>query len=457
MKLSLCGEKVSPLSHLGKAFLGAIMKTIVRAGGLAGCLVLGLIVSLPRADAGEGGKPVAKVQNVFGGLFCKDGLTWRALKSGQDIPDGKLLVSLPKAELVSSNGAVHIAMLADIGQRGPYPVLESAAKIHSAKDCDLDLTFDRGLIILTNRKKAGETKVRLHARGETWILTLQTPDTSVAMEIFSRHAPGMPKLKGDKVAEPSTDLLMLVLVGRAFLDAGAEGIGLKAPPGPARFHWSSVDKKHSVLRLEKLPAEVVMPFADEQAKAFKDICLGTEKLMGGKVIVGIGELVRSNNTADRLVGITWAGALDDLPHVLAALADEKHADSREHAIVVLRHWLGRGSGQVKALLQTLAERKKLPAARAQTTLHLLFGFDQHERERPETYQLLIHCLDHSALPVRELAHWHLVRLAPAGKDIGFDAAAPEAQRHAAVGRWQALIPEGQLPPEPKTSGKGESR
>ena len=53
------------------------------------------------------------------------------------------------------------------------------------------------------------------------------------------------------------------------------------------------------------------------------------------------------------------------------------------------------------------------------------------------------------LPVRELAHWHLDRLAPAGQKIAYDAAADEAARHKAAEQWRALIPPGQLPPPPK--------
>ena len=64
------------------------------------------------------------------------------------------------------------------------------------------------------------------------------------------------------------------------------------------------------------------------------------------------------------------------------------------------------------------------------------------RQEPDTYLVLIHYLDHKNQGVRTLAHWHLVRLAPAGKLIPYDAAAPEADRQAAVRRWQALIPEG---------------
>jgi hypothetical protein len=63
--------------------------------------------------------------------------------------------------------------------------------------------------------------------------------------------------------------------------------------------------------------------------------------------------------------------------------------------------------------------------------------------------VLINYLKHSRLPVRELARWHLMRLAPAGGDIVYDAASPAAQREQAFERWRALIPAGKLPPPPK--------
>jgi hypothetical protein len=58
---------------------------------------------------------------------------------------------------------------------------------------------------------------------------------------------------------------------------------------------------------------------------------------------------------------------------------------------------------------------------------------------------LINYLDHSKLAVRQLALWHLVRLVPEGKAIGYDPAAPAAVRQKAIKEWRQLIPEGKLP------------
>jgi hypothetical protein len=48
--------------------------------------------------------------------------------------------------------------------------------------------------------------------------------------------------------------------------------------------------------------------------------------------------------------------------------------------------------------------------------------------------------------VRELAWWHLYRLAPAGRSIRYDPAGPDAERDKAQAEWKKLIPSGQLPP-----------
>ena len=150
-----------------------------------------------------------------------------------------------------------------------------------------------------------------------------------------------------------------------------------------------------------------------------------------------------------MAGLTLAGAVDDLPRVFGALNHAKDAGTRDHAILVLRNWLGREPGQIKRLHSALVESKKLTEVQARNLIHLLLGFSQDERREPDTYALLLAYLANKNQAVRTLAYWHLVRLAPAGKEIAFDAAAPEEQRQEAIRRWQALIPDGRLPPRRK--------
>jgi hypothetical protein len=85
---------------------------------------------------------------------------------------------------------------------------------------------------------------------------------------------------------------------------------------------------------------------------------------------------------------------------------------------------------------------------AKNMLYLLNGIEAEKLQRPATFDLLIHALNHGKTPMRELAHWHLVRLVPGGNKIAYDAAAPEAQRLQAIAEWRRLVPEGELPLPP---------
>jgi hypothetical protein len=362
------------------------------------------------------------------------------------VPSGTLLVGMPRAELVPNSGAVQLRLLADIGQRGPFPVLEAGVILHDPAGADIDLTVGRGLIVLENVKKSGDATARLRVGDETWLLHMQTPGTKVGLEIFGRHAPGRLKVVDEKTDIPTTDVLMLVVAGKAFLDTGKEGTAMQAPPGVARLHWDNILRQHSYQRLDKLPETVVKPLDDKETKAFQELSAAAGKLAQGDIGKGLDDLIGSANKVDRLTGVTLAGAADDLPRLFHVLMESKDAATRDHAVVVLRSWLGREPGQIKRLETTLLNRKKLTEVQVRNLVHLLVGFNEEERRDPDTYMVLLTHLGHKNQAVRTLAHWHLVRLAPAGKDIAFDAAAPEQQRQQAVERWHALIPEGKLPP-----------
>jgi hypothetical protein len=418
-------------------------------GLLALLLLSGLAAAGQTADqAGE--VAVAKCTSVAGVLLEREpGKAWLPLKAGGAIRGDTLLVAMPKAEILSRNGAVALGMLSDLGQRGPLPVLESGVVLHANSAADLDLTFERGLISVTNVKKEGSAKVRIRLPGDTWDLTLREPGTKALLEIYGRHPPGAPQTVQGKVEPPASEVYLLLVKGRAFLDVGPKGFGLSAPPGQARVHWDSVAREVAIQRLEKLP-EGVRPLDDKESKIFQEICECAGCLTAVKDLgPALDELLKSNQKLDRLLGVTVAGAVDDLPHVLTALSDPKHPKLRDHTVLVLRNWLGRGPGQVEKLHAALRQAK-YNEVQAKTVLRLLFGFDAEERAAPATYDLLINYLNHSKLPVRELARWHLFRLAPAGRDIPYDAAAPAAERRRAYEAWRALVPEGKLPPAPKT-------
>ncbi|MCC6417631.1 MAG: hypothetical protein IT429_05220 [Gemmataceae bacterium] len=419
-----------------------LLRRLLTPAVAAGLLAFAL---LPGGGGAQEKTAPAKAEHVHGTLLRRaDGNTWKVVKQGDAIPAGSLLLGLPRGELLSANGAVTMVLVADIGQRGPFPVLEAGATLHANPDFDLDVTLDRGIVGFRNNKAKGAAKVRVRFRDADWRLTLLEPGTRLGVELYARHPPGLPEIKEGKFGEPRTDVLLLVTKGKVFFESGVQGVRLTAPPGPAVVHWNSDSREPEVRRLEKVP-EGLAALNSTEGDIFKAVCASCGRLKEGNLGTSLDALLTSSEKADRLVGVTVAGAVDDLPRVLHALADAKHPEVRDQAILVLRHWIGRGSSQVGRLYQMLMKKGGYSDVRARNLLQLLFGFTDEQQADAETYAVLLRYLEHPSLPVRTLAHWHLVRLAPAGRGILYDAAAPEADRQRALARWRDLIPPGELP------------
>jgi hypothetical protein len=237
---------------------------------------------------------------------------------------------------------------------------------------------------------------------------------------------------------------------------------MHAPPGSGYFHWNSVEGQDpSPQRLEKLPgwAEPGAGHTTEARRVQEVLSRLRERLRDKPLDAALAGLLdaadedadKAQATVTRQVVVFSWGALDDLSRLLAALSDPKHPDVRETAVNALRHWIGRGAGQDLELYNFLVKHEKYAPTQAEVVLQLLHS--PFQRDRAETYQTLIEYLRSDKLAVRELARWHLDRLAPAGRSIGYDAAAPAAERESAVKKWKELIPDGQLPPKPKAEGK----
>jgi hypothetical protein len=142
----------------------------------------------------DGGSGVVRATTVHGVLLRRAGDSWQPVKAKEAVPANTQLVALPRADFLSKNGAVEVAFLADVGQRGPFPVLETSATFHASDAVDLDVTLDRGIIGFANNKKAGAAKVRLRFHGAEWQLTLLEPGTRCGVELYARHPPGLVSL-----------------------------------------------------------------------------------------------------------------------------------------------------------------------------------------------------------------------------------------------------------------------
>jgi hypothetical protein len=394
----------------------------------------------------------AKCTAVAGALLTPAAKgAWTSVAVGSDVPVDKLLVAFFGAEFQSADGAVSAKVVADIGQRGPFPVLEAALRFHTPKDAALDISMHRGILVLTNTKKSGPARVRVHMRSEIFDITLNEPMTKLGIEVYGRHIPGPPKLTNVKEDDPIANIAFVVLHGEVVVGTEKHATRLQAPPGEAMFLWDNVTRIGDVVRFETLP-DSVKPMTADERKQFDAICGFAKSWAADAANLSktLEHCVNKDNAMERKAAVVALGAVDDLPRLMQVLGNKEHADTRDMSILVIRHWLGREPGQSIRLFNYLTKNENYTPTQAKNLLHLFNGIEVEQRRQPQTYDLLIQALNHSKLPARELARWHLVRLVPDGKSIDYDAAGTEMHRQEAIAAWRRLIPEGELPPLPKT-------
>lgn len=407
-------------------------------------LVASLVaLSLPAAHLVAQAPQCVAAKGVF--LAKKADGAWEPVKAGVAAPLNRSLISLFETDVLSANGAVEVRLRGEIGELGPLPAFESAVQFHDNPKVDLDLTLERGIVVLVNKKKEGPANVALRVRGKTLAITLREPETRLGINLYARHAPGLEALKAD---EPTYFVVMLNLDGSSQVHYLDKEVSLKAPPGPALLRFDSAFHEVDVQHLDKLPPWAV-PTADD-LKIYARLNDAAKSLGGDNASAAFLKLLFSEDPLDRKVGLTAVGALGNPGPLFVALQQSKHADTRQFAIQVIRNWLGHDAGQLKKL-EDASQKLGMTKTNTESLLHLLLGFDSEERQQPGTYQLLIEGLNHSKLLVRELSYWHLARMAPAGRGIAYDPAGTPEQIQAAVRQWRELIPPGQLPPAPKSS------
>ena len=391
-------------------------------------------------------KAAARCDAVDGALLMagKDG-AWEAVPAKSDVPADRLLVALFGAELTSPDGAVRVRLVADVGQRGPFASFETRVRFEPAKHADLAIDLERGIVVLSNKKKSGAAKILLKVDGEPFEVSLHDAKSKVGIEVHGRQMPGPPKLKDDV---PVVTMMLFALEGEAVVTTAAHVKRLQAPPGAALYLWDSISRTSEVHRFEKLP-DFAKPFDEKERKLFESMC-GYAKQLAVKPADAqkmLRAALASPELLERKGAVVETGALDDLPGLLIAMGDPKHAEVRGLAVIVARTWLGRGKGQSAKFHEALL-KEGYTATQARNALYLLDGIEPDKLRQPATYDILIQALNHGKAPMRQLAHWHLVRLVPGGDKIAYDPAAPEAERLQAILQWRRLVPEGELPAAP---------
>jgi hypothetical protein len=382
---------------------------------------------------------------------------WQAPDADATLHTGDLLIGMAGASIDSANKAVRLQLQADYDS--PLPLLEPGVILHADPGYDLDFTLDRGRVDVVNQKKQGSARVRVRIWNETWEAVLSEPGSSLAVEMVGRWRPGSRfKEKPGPTDVPSVKALFLVLSGEVALKHGLTQFTMTAPPGPALFGWNNfAGPDASPQYLDKLP-----PWAgratDEAVKERMEKMRGVrEDLMRGFASKSpeevIDDMLASEDPLHRRVGVVLIGALDQIPRLAKVLAEAKHQDTWDDAVLVMRHWLGRAPGQEQKLYHGLIESRGFSPVQAQTVLEFLFGFSEDDRDQPETYQMLIDYLADDRLAVRGLAYWHLQRLVPDSKSIPYNPMGTKEERAKARAEWKKKIPPGTLPAKAKEGGK----
>jgi hypothetical protein len=446
------------------------------AGALPGVvvLVLGLIPAASRAEgpidlptSNDPRVPVATVVEAQGLIASEGpGEPFQRVLAKEKVYSRDLIVVLPglKSVLEPVSSGVTLTLWGNLPGLSDSPVLESSVILHDTRAYDIDVTLVRGRIVLTNNKEKGPARIWLRGlRGVE--MTLAQPGDSVALELYGRWRTGIAfSLKNKPEDGPTLFWEINVLKGNLDMKAGRNSYSMAAAPGPSYFHGNSQSgpDPEGPQRRAALP-KWADPKAEAPAearllqavvKAYRDQLKSRSASEAGQEFLALAEKdtdpARARE-ARRLV-LHALAATDQIERVVEALENVKHPDMRKSAVIALRHWIGAAPGRDEKLFGVLRGEAGYSKAEAEAVMQLLHS--PFNPEQPETFEALIAYLKHSRMAVRELAAWHLYRLAPAGRDIAYNAAAPAAERNKAADEWKKLIPSGELPPRPK-EGKSE--
>jgi hypothetical protein len=395
--------------------------------------------------------PVGRSASAKAALIRRDALDrkWHLVDSHEILSNEELILGLPGSALESANSAVQLSFFGDLNGLGRYRIIETAVQLHRSPGVDLDFTLDRGRVRVVNHRTAGEAQVRLRVRSESWDISLQKPGTSMAFETYARWPRGatFSRVRDPKYV-PTASLVMLVLNGEVMLKHNGFEYDMLAPPGPAIVEWDSVlGQDDSPSRLETLPDWAMAGVADTPQAKVKKATLERfhEELLSRPIETVLADFLNSDKEAERRLAVFALAALDDLATLGRAMRESRFRDVLDNGIVALRHWIGREPGQDQILYEKLVTVTGLKPVYAETVMQLLHSFGDNQLARPELYQTLIDYLDHDVLPIRALAHWHLVRLVPAGKSIPYDSRESLEKRAMAIELWRKLVPKGQIP------------
>lgn len=380
------------------------------------------------------------------------------------VETGQTLLSLPGTRsVVQLNKGFRLKLWGSLPETLPAPALyESSATLHASDKFDLDLTLQRGRIVVASTRADKSALVRVRFENPMLIDAYETFDIALGPKAevlldrwltFPRNEPFFRDPSNSNRMGPTAQIGVVVLAGSVTLKSGDVLRNMSAPPGPSLLVWSSAKGASDPQNLEAIPdwlvGKGIPKGVDEKlVKETNQIRQDMISNLNAKNLdVLLAEMRESPNPIARRLSVLALGAMDELPALVDLLEQDKQPDLRMTAIEVLRNWIAHSRSSEYKLYDLL--RSKYKMTEAETIMQLLHSFSERATQQPDTYELLIDYLIHPVMPIRELGAWHLYQMAPAGRNIPYNASADSQVRQRAHASWRALIPPGHLPPAPK--------
>lgn len=328
------------------------------------------------------------------------------------VQGGEPLMALPgfRAE-IDLDKQMRLSLVGTLPSQIENLFYECVVVLHENPDFDVDLTLDRGRIVLFNRP-AGDGKVRLRFLDQVWDLRLKQPEVRVGFELHGRVQRG----SGPWIPHYKVALLVdggeVELVRETQVEKLASGqVFLWDQPSVGREPGLIVEFKDTPFWLKDFranyPNEVrnaLTAFVDRLQRKLPQIA--DEK--SPWVVITCEESLQESANWPRWIGLFSLGALDQLRLVVRALEETERHDMRFVALDVLRAWVGRKPDQHLPLRAALEQRSYSPQD-ADLFLQYLRGYDQ---VTPEIVRQLVDSLDHDRLIIRELALINLNLIVP---------------------------------------------
>lgn len=389
---------------------------------------------------------VVKSPNFTGLVKTKGTKDWTLVKGGSTIQPGDTVLAGSRMVVAAPDGDVTLDFRGDVAGISPLSIHETVVEFNTpGKGIDMEITPSRGRLDLTNTKKSGSSLVKVNFFGESALVRLKTPGTKFTVDMLGRWAAGEKFSRTyEKDQTPTISVVLVVINGEIEISHAEVTTRLGAPPGPAQIHFNNHTFGYiHPENLDKLPDWISGNFntnspliAARKASAEKLFALVNEKEAFGPAL---DVLAGSASETDRRIAIFLMGATDNLDKLWSTMLTLKTPDVLDDSVIALRHLIGREPGQDVKLWNYLVNTRKYTEGQADQTLDLLHSPSKAELNSPEYFEHLVLLLGAKRDLPRILANWHLVRLMPEGKNIGYNPFGSPESRKVAAAKWTNLI------------------